>query len=439
MIMPVFLRGVAQSLLLVQRRPVSSPSLLRYSRQYSRGLDHFSSSDDSVDDIDWNALLAEAKDGQQVANLDFIDASRLMDQLRDQGEVDFLHELDDFDDEDEDAFNTEDLVDRAWRDHNLLPQAQPLLSWNTNLGDGGKSSVEHVVERVRKDGVVRINGVLSSATAAELRSFILDLLDGAESAAKDRTQSVDQALFSSVLSPSDHCVTLDAPTTRWDMRLPLTGIVEQAAREVLGGPENGPLSLLGNSMEALTGGPSQDGGAEIWELAALVSKPGSAPQIVHSDTEEGSTAPCLFTAFVALQPVARERGPTRFLKGTHVPSAHAAFREGRHAEDFLPKSTVLEALLDTGDCSLYDGRLLHCGGPNLHAPTQRGEARSNNVERKVGDEEEDGHSNTRVLFYVTVRHRDANAEELSNSAAHSIRPEYSGQLQLASFFPSSRT
>ena len=74
MIMPVFLRGVAQSLLLVQRRSMSSPSLLSYSRQYSRGLDHFSSSDDSVDDIDWNGLLAEAKDGQQVANLDFIDA-----------------------------------------------------------------------------------------------------------------------------------------------------------------------------------------------------------------------------------------------------------------------------------------------------------------------------------------------------------------------------
>ena len=53
---------------------------------------------------------------------------------------------------------------------------------------------------------------------------------------------------------------------------------------------------------------SAGGGAPLFELAALVSAPGARAQPMHADTLwcEGG---CLFSAFVALQPVRREMGP----------------------------------------------------------------------------------------------------------------------------------
>jgi len=141
-----------------------------------------------------------------------------------------------------------------------------------------------------------------------------------------------------------------------------------------------------------------------------VSAPGAAPQIVHADTDLvvdadgllGAAAapppPLLLTAFVALQPVTRAMGPTRFLPRTHVDAAaHAALAARGDATGLLcaaargsggddgggggddggggggdaPAGGAAAApapsrvgLLDTGDATLYDGRLLHCGGAN---------------------------------------------------------------------------
>ena len=122
-----------------------------------------------------------------------------------------------------------------------------------------------------------------------------------------------------------------------------------------------PGAPLGAALEALGGRE-----ATLWELAAIVSVPGAPPQIVHADAM-WTESPLLLTAFVALQPVTRAMGPTRFLPRTHAHPSHArvvargdATELGRGSRP--PPSWV--GLLDAGDAALYDGRLLHCGGAN---------------------------------------------------------------------------
>lgn len=86
-------------------------------------------------------------------------------------------------------------------------------------------------------------------------------------------------------------------------------------------------------------------------------------------------------------------GPTRFFPGTH---AKARFHDDLERDNvaFATERPSVTGVLDRGDATLYDGRVVHCGGPNDAA--------------------------TRVLFYVTFRHPDADADDLGNDVAHSI-------------------
>ena len=104
--------------------------------------------------------------------------------------------------------------------------------------------------------------------------------------------------------------------------------------------------------------------ARLWEVAAIVSVPGAAPQIVHADVM-WEPQPVLLTAFVALQPVSRAMGPTRFLPRTHSkphPARVVARGDATELGEKPPPSWL--GLLETGDAAIYDGRLLHCGGAN---------------------------------------------------------------------------
>jgi ectoine hydroxylase-related dioxygenase (phytanoyl-CoA dioxygenase family) len=60
--------------------------------------------------------------------------------------------------------------------------------------------------------------------------------------------------------------------------------------------------------------------AELAELAALCSEPGAKDQPLHPDTQyAGAGAHCaLITAFVALQDVRPDMGPTEVVPGSHV-------------------------------------------------------------------------------------------------------------------------
>lgn len=244
---------------------------------------------------------------------------------------------------------------------------------------------------VRDFGVTGMPGVLSPQTASEL--FIFVQSEFARSCAlvdpASRRECFSAGLFQQRASA-------DQPQTRWDLKLPLAPIVRKALRELL----FGPTSHLGAALMSLAGGSE----AELWELAAIISAPGAVPQVVHRDTEY-SEEPCLFTAFVALHDVSREMGPTRFLLGSHTQAAQMRFDSDPAA--FLSTADSVVSILKTGDASLFDSRLLHCGGAN----------RSNSF---------------RVLLTVTFRH--VHAPPWLESFEQSLRPIYKTfKLQLRQF------
>ena len=272
---------------------------------------------------------------------------------------------------------------------------------------------DKVSEFVRKHGVARLRGVLSERTAAELHAYVLGELDrklqggtsgepsseqsgkqsgkqngrksGKQSGRKSGKQNFEEgyelvAVGSGTQRVSRHVGAGSAKADddddeeerRWDLRLSASNpLVRRALTELIG--DGAPL---GDALEALGGRDAQ-----LWELAAIVSVPGAAPQIVHADAT-WTARPLLLTAFVALQPVSREMGPTRFLPRTHADPAHAKIvargdatglggggsggrgEGGKRAPAAGRPPPSWVGLLETGDAAFYDGRLLHCGGAN---------------------------------------------------------------------------
>lgn len=167
------------------------------------------------------------------------------------------------------------------------------------------------VEALRGEGVVLVKSALSPKAASELRSAVL--MECEKAAEGD---------FSEILSPFGR----GGEQRRYDLQMPLTPHVVSAlgvysplrlalprTRNMLTGRTAGemlcavtPLGLLLDSVVGPRG--------ELRELAAFVSKPGCRQQVTHSDTT-WTDNPALFTTFVALQPITRDMGPTRFIPG----------------------------------------------------------------------------------------------------------------------------
>lgn len=244
---------------------------------------------------------------------------------------------------------------------------------------------EDVASGVRLHGVVRLDGCLSTLHAAALRTYVLKRRDASVAQAALDSE-LGATLLSRVLSPKD---AGREEVTRWDVRLPWDAIVRDSVLEMMGGQ-------LGAAFSTLSGG----GDAQLFECAAIISAEGAAPQIVHSDTVLLAD-PTLHTAFVALQDVLTHHGPTRFLKATH----HGAFASVSHdklARDdtgFCGAALSVNAKLNSGDCTLYDSRTLHCGGPHLGSPLPTS-------------------ATERVLFTLSFRHAGTNEAELSNENVH---------------------
>lgn len=243
---------------------------------------------------------------------------------------------------------------------------------------------------VRRLGVARLPGVLSQRTARALRSFVFSELKR-----RQETVAADPRLRSRFFTPGIYqkFARAGAVQTRWDLNLPLDAVVRTALREAL----FGGAGCLGTTLCALLGGSHKE--AKLWELAAIISEPGAAPQLLHSDTLY-TPLPCLFSAFIALQDVSPTMGPTRFLLGTHAEVAHRKVSEACD-QDFAPalrRADSSVAVLRTGEAALYDSRLIHCGGANRS-------------------------SERRVLLTITFRHPAAQ-RGFDNDDSRSIRAEY---------------
>ena len=301
-------------------------------------------------------------------------------------DIAFILEGDDWDDDDDDDGDFEaELHARAAAEHAIYEGVQVPLG----------APYPSAAQAVRRDGVALLDECLCIGECEQLRQAVLGARDKAVAAVRKGAPSADH--LSAVLGAAEPG---DAPT-RFDVRLPYEGVVEASAKKLLGG-------ALGAVFEELVGA---DG--ELWELAALVSEPGAPPQAAHADTVWDAD-PCLYTAFVALQDVDAELGPTRFFPGTHAtPDAEAALDDD--AVGFMrgAAATSRVALLNSGAASIYDGRVVHSGGPN------------------------DAYyalSPSRAMFYVTFRHPDADADDLGNADAHSISPALAARgLRLRDF------
>jgi ectoine hydroxylase-related dioxygenase (phytanoyl-CoA dioxygenase family) len=208
------------------------------------------------------------------------------------------------------------------------------------------------VNTLQQDGVVRLNNVLSSATAATLRKEVLARRDASYEAV--RTGDDWRKHFADVLLKG-------SDSTRCDLLLPLTGnrAVQIALKELLlDDPGVGKVSL-GNMLETAIGDD-----ATLYELSVLISEPGSGRQPVHPDNPYQEHMP-LTTCFVALQDITANMGPTTFIPGSNTETTHAAFDTSVATRDvMLQQRPNTFALLQAGDASLFDSRTLHCAGAN---------------------------------------------------------------------------
>ena len=179
------------------------------------------------------------------------------------------------------------------------------FSSTAGLADDGAA----VAAALEADGVVQMQGVLSSDRVSEVRDWIDMSLESALADTRGHLLGDKWcARFGNVLSrPNRHdlMLELDAPPVRAALSQLLIALHPVIARR------------LGAD-------------AELYELAALISLPGSARQPVHPDTpivagkgtDEGAT---ILTAFCAVQDIDETMGPTIFLPGTHNAEAHASF------------------------------------------------------------------------------------------------------------------
>ena len=155
----------------------------------------------------------------------------------------------------EEEDDEESLAARAWEEESTLGSAAPLVR---------RTAPAAAAAALRDDGVVCVGPALGAATAAALRAEVLTQLEAA------RACEAGAGPLSSVLTAS---ASAAAATTRWDLRLRVTAPVAAGLRELLSAPAVAASLLDAAGREA-----------ELWELAALVSAPGAAPQPLHADT-----------------------------------------------------------------------------------------------------------------------------------------------------------
>lgn len=260
-------------------------------------------------------------------------------------------------------------------------------------GGGGKTSTAALkaegkahAKVLKKDGVVRIDNVLSSDQADKMREYVLKLRGKSfEEVVSGKVLSLQR--FANVLLRKDRC----------DLTMPLgqDDVIAESLNEVL------RESAAGQTIKAILGK-----GSVLYELSCLISDPGSQRQNMHPDTPyfEGKDA-VLYTCFIALQDIRLDMGPTTWLPGTHTAEAHEKFQdssasgEGESRKDELIRTTPsVLGLLPKGCCAIFDSRCLHCGTAN----------RSEN--------------DSRALFYFSFK--DKKVGYPGNPA--SIRPEIGG-------------
>jgi Phytanoyl-CoA dioxygenase (PhyH) len=209
---------------------------------------------------------------------------------------------------------------------------------------------------LKRDGVIRIDNALSPEISDALRQYLLDQQQVAHAATLvDPSQS--RLFYGVEQSRKNRC----------DMHLSLLRggidaqgdegehVLANALLEILG--EDGTLRAVYENLVTSEG--------EFYELAGIITNPGSSRQMIHPDLPYQEEAP-LYVVFLALQDVTEAMGPTSFLLKTNTAKATEIFESGdMDAKDKqLVNADCRMATLKKGDAVLFDARVLHCGGAN---------------------------------------------------------------------------
>jgi len=250
-------------------------------------------------------------------------------------------------------------------------------------GDDDTKSEEDGAKVLEARGCVGVVKVLSEETCRELLEHINSAI------AKDSEDRTNPN-FGNVYSRKnrfDYKLDLKQPTVR-------KAVKEASAnlRQIL-------AKTCGNRK--IGGTSSDENQIELLELAALVSDPQSSRQPVHPDTNYRQNL-CAVTTFIALQDVSEAMGPTLFIPETNTLEAHKSFQENLELGGPTLLKPNVKALLKTGDGSVFDSRLLHCGTENVS-------------------------ESRRVLFYITYGPKNA---ENPNRGFSTIREEFRGRYTL---------
>lgn len=254
---------------------------------------------------------------------------------------------------------------------------------------------------VHKEGVLRINNVLTEETTDNLRKYVLEQQElAADATERDVTTS---RTFYGVENRRKNRCDLQLSLLRGGFAADNANAsfesfaLADALQELLG--EDGTLRHLYENLVTPDG--------EFYELAAVITDPGSNRQTVHPDLPFQAKAP-LYVIFLALQDVTVEMGPTSFLLRTHTSKANDIFNSGDKSQkdNQLLKSDCRLSTLKKGDAVMFDARTLHCGNANA---------------------EEDKGGRTRALFNFSFRNPEVQGDL---GYKGSIRPGYEGAMSL---------
>eukprot|EP00986_Skeletonema_menzelii_P017213 scaffold18301_cov79-Skeletonema_menzelii.AAC.7 len=174
---------------------------------------------------------------------------------------------------------------------------------------------------LKKEGVLRLDNVLSPSTADALRTYLYNL----------RAQS-EQEVADGTVQPIERYANVLLRHNRCDLTIPLgtEEIVTKALNEAL------RKSPVGGTIESIFGD-----GAILHEFSCLMSDVGSQRQDVTMDM-----------------------GPTTWLPRTHTKEAHVAFKDIYDKDELIKNQPAVLGLLPKGSCGIFDSRLLHCGTAN---------------------------------------------------------------------------
>ena len=240
----------------------------------------------------------------------------------------------------------------------------PSKGFGGGLASGGNSGFRQEAKShanvLSKEGVVRIDNVLSPQLADQMREYVFKLLQ----------ESVDQVAAGSA-KQIDRFANVLLRSNRYDLTIPLGATTRD-------GGSSPVISALHHvfcrsAVKPLIESVFTDE-AILYELSCLISEPGSQRQVMHPDNPiiPGREKPTLLTCFIALQDVDLNRGPTVFMPRTNTEQIHETFgdevvsdgkSESPKDELLRTRKTVL-GILPKGCCAIFDSRLIHCGTAN---------------------------------------------------------------------------